>query len=31
LDITTIVVSVIGAIIVVFLVNLVTSRSRSTV
>jgi uncharacterized membrane protein YeaQ/YmgE (transglycosylase-associated protein family) len=31
LDITTIVVSVIGAIIVVFVVNLVTSRSRSTV
>jgi uncharacterized membrane protein YeaQ/YmgE (transglycosylase-associated protein family) len=31
LDITTIVVSVIGAIIVVFVVNLVTTRSRSTV
>jgi uncharacterized membrane protein YeaQ/YmgE (transglycosylase-associated protein family) len=31
LDITTIVVSVIGAIIVVFLVNLVTSRTRSSV
>jgi uncharacterized membrane protein YeaQ/YmgE (transglycosylase-associated protein family) len=31
LDITTIVVSVIGAIIVVVLVNLVTTRSRSTV